>query len=48
MDARESGEFLDPIFVAAVCGAGDFSGGRDRIEDDACVKETADVAEIGV
>lgn len=48
MDARESGEFFAPVFVAPAASTGDFSGGRDRIEEDACVKETADVAAIGM
>jgi hypothetical protein len=42
MDERESGEFFAP----AAADAGDFSNGRDRIEEDTCVKGAADVDAI--
>jgi len=46
MDARERGEFFTPIVVPAAANAGDFSNGRDRIEEGTCVKGTADVDAI--
>jgi hypothetical protein len=48
IDARESGEFFAPIVVPAAVDAEVFSGGRDRTEEDTCVKGAADAGAIDV